>query len=122
MAPAALSSLLRMVFGNAWYERWAKELPSITSSGPREGSGLRKPASVMVLGGVRAVLPLAAARDGVCALQGRLRLEAGQRPPRPPAGLHEPRALEDGAGQRVSVVSPRLRASRAKGGISAREI
>jgi hypothetical protein len=32
---------------------------------------------------------------------------------------HKPRALEDGAGQRAS--SPRLRASRSKGGRSARE-
>jgi hypothetical protein len=34
---------------------------------------------------VRAALPLAAARDGVSALQGRRRLEAGQPPARPPA-------------------------------------
>jgi hypothetical protein len=37
-------------------------------------------------------------------------------------GRHKPRALEDGAGQRASVVSPRWRASHAKGGISARDI
>jgi hypothetical protein len=65
---------------------------------------------------------VAAARDCVSALQGRRRLEAGQWAGSTGSGsAMKPRALEDGAGQRASVVSPRLRASRAKGGISARE-
>jgi hypothetical protein len=38
IAPTPLPSLRRMVFGNAWYERWAKESPSITSSGRPESS------------------------------------------------------------------------------------
>src|SRR5580698_6550624 len=41
MAPAPLPSLRRRVFGRAWYERWAKEAPSMTSNGRREGSGFR---------------------------------------------------------------------------------
>src|ERR1700735_2988990 len=40
ITPAALPSLRRMVFGNAWYERWAKESPSITSSGRVDSAGL----------------------------------------------------------------------------------
>src|ERR1700722_9798778 len=40
MAPAPLRSLRRMVFGRAWYDRWAKESPSMTSNGRREDSGL----------------------------------------------------------------------------------
>src|SRR5271166_5376938 len=33
MAPPPLPSLRRIVFGNAWYDRCAKESPSITSNG-----------------------------------------------------------------------------------------
>jgi hypothetical protein len=36
---APLPSLRRMVFGNAWYDRWANESPSMTSNGRRESSG-----------------------------------------------------------------------------------
>ena len=36
----ALPSLRRLIFGRAWYDRWAKESPSITSNGRCEGSGL----------------------------------------------------------------------------------
>src|ERR1700683_4845523 len=55
-----------------------------------------------VLGGVLAALPLAAARDGVSALQGRLGAAIGR--PRPlNRSAIKPRALEDGAGQ-----APRL--------------
>jgi hypothetical protein len=39
MAPAPLPSLRRMVFGNAWYDRWAKESPSMTSSWRPESAG-----------------------------------------------------------------------------------
>jgi hypothetical protein len=84
-------------------------------NGRRAGSGLPKRANVIVPGGVRAVLPLAAARDGVWAAATGSCLG----PARPSAG--QPRALEDGAGQCASAVSPRWRPSRAKGGTSARE-
>jgi hypothetical protein len=40
MAPAPLPLLRRMVFGKAWYDRWAKESPSMTSNGRCEGLGL----------------------------------------------------------------------------------
>src|ERR1700722_15201556 len=43
MALAPLPSLRRMVFGSAWYDRCAKESPSMTSNGRREGSGLLGP-------------------------------------------------------------------------------
>lgn len=36
----ALPSLRRIVFGNAWYDRCAKESPSITSNGRPESTGL----------------------------------------------------------------------------------
>jgi hypothetical protein len=79
-------------------------------------------AGVMVLGGLRAALPLAAARDGVCASARAAATRSRSAAPSTAMGRHKPRALEDGAGQRANVVSPRLRASHAKGGISAREI
>jgi hypothetical protein len=81
-----------------------------------------RPASIpSVLCRVRAALPLSASRDGISALQWGPAPRAGQRPDSTASGQHKPRALEDGAGQRASVVSPRWRASRAKGGKSTRE-
>ena len=93
--------------------RWAPDRPARTAA-------LWHPSSRSVDRG-RASQP-EYERDGldVSTLHGRLRLEAGQRSARPPTDRHKPRALEDGAGQRASAVSPRWRASRAKGGISAR--
>src|ERR1700689_4500829 len=39
MAPALLPSLRRMVFGKAWYDRCAKESPSITNKGRPDSVG-----------------------------------------------------------------------------------
>ena len=60
----------------------------------------------------RAAWPSGAAREGVSALQERRRLDAGQRPARPPAVGKEAPRPGGWRGQRASLVSPHGRASR----------